>query len=103
MGVLKQGRGRMGAMHQNNLETMAMAQVTQLTGKVHIRWKRERMYIRILSFLDTGAAAGPADYSQDTSTTVAGAAWVSAKRRRLCLSLSSAAFLAVALMWATVT
>jgi len=46
---------------------------------------------------------GPDDYSQDTSTTVAGAAWVSAKRRRLCRSLSSAAFLAVALMWATVT
>lgn len=41
--------------------------------------------------------------SQDTSTTVAGAAWVSAKRRRLWRSLSSAAFLAVALMCATVT
>lgn len=41
--------------------------------------------------------------SQDTSMTVAGAVWVSAKRRRLWRSLSSAAFLAVALMCATVT
>lgn len=41
--------------------------------------------------------------SQDTSRTVAGAVWVSAKRRRLWRSLSSAAFLAVALMCATVT
>lgn len=41
--------------------------------------------------------------SQDTRTTVAGAVWVSAKRRRLWRSLSSAAFLAVALMCATVT
>lgn len=41
--------------------------------------------------------------SQETSTTVAGAVWVSAKRRRLWRSLSSAAFLAVALICATVT
>lgn len=40
---------------------------------------------------------------QETSTTVAGAAWVSAKRRKLWRSLSSAAFLAVALICATVT
>ena len=40
---------------------------------------------------------------QDTSTTVAGVVWVSAKRRKLWRSLSSAAFLAVALMCATVT
>lgn len=41
--------------------------------------------------------------SQETRTTVAGAVWVSAKRRKLWRSLSSAAFLAVALMCATVT
>lgn len=35
--------------------------------------------------------------------TVAGVVCVSAKRLRLCRSLSSAAFLAVAFMWATVT
>ena len=37
------------------------------------------------------------------STTVAGGLWVSANLLRLWRSLSSAAFLAVALMWATVT
>lgn len=47
--------------------------------------------------------SGASEDSQDTSTTVAGAVWVSAKRRRLWRSLSSAAFLAVALMCATVT
>ena len=40
VGVLQQGRGGVGAVHQDDLEPMAMAQVTQLAGKVHVRWRR---------------------------------------------------------------
>lgn len=53
----------------------------------------------------TEASTGAEDHKHllDTRTTVAGAVCVSANLLRLCLSLSSAAFLAVALICATVT
>lgn len=93
-------------MDEDDSETMAVAQVTQFTCKVDIGCKPRRkrpclFYVEI--FGHQGSNSGLAQNSQDTSTTVAGAVWVSAKRRRLWRSLSSAAFLAVALMCATVT
>lgn len=110
VGMLQKSWGCMGAMNQDYVETMAMTQVTQLACKIHISWKRKKkkkkwlfatsvyLLTRLLSITGNKKMN-----LQDTSTTVAGAVWVSAKRRRLCRSLSSAAFLAVALMCATVT
>ena len=42
--VLQQGRRGVRAVHQDDLEAMAMAQVTQLAGKVHVRWRKERRW-----------------------------------------------------------
>lgn len=110
VGVLQQGLRCMVAMDQDYLETMAMAQVAQFTWKVHIscqQCKDESGYHRIIfgdkAVMVTTITVTMKLNSHDTRTTVAGAVWVSAKRRKLWRSLSSAAFLAVALICATVT
>lgn len=108
VGVLQQSRRHVVAMDQDYLETMAIAQVTQLTREIHIRCKKKKYKdltpVNRRGFVVTWLNLDDQDVnSQDTSTTVAGAVWVSAKRLRLWRSLSSAAFLAVALICATVT
>ena len=62
-------------MHQDDLEPMAMAQVTQLAGKVHVRWRSggEDRSVNTETTFDppptpgryrcVGAAVGPEIYS----------------------------------------
>ncbi len=103
-------------MDQNHLEAVAMPQVTQLTGEVHVSYVKDRQkagvtfrrYVTLQSSLKQHRCMCSnifcvCRHVHETTMTVAGAACVSANLRRLWRSLSSAAFLAVALMCATVT
>lgn len=46
MCMLQQSRWGLSFVHQNDLEAMAMTQVTQLTGKVHVSYKSRRVGVK---------------------------------------------------------
>ena len=106
---------RVVGMHKNDMQFVMVTQVWQFRGEINIPYKQRRLlynlqtlYKRMLKYnllnkLSRNEQVKSISYLPDSSNTEAGGGWLLAKRRNLCLNLSSAAFFPVAFIWTTVT